>query len=45
MAIGWLLGSVLAIQMWHQSDRLGGHIRVIDGPGKPSECVNLQNKR
>lgn len=41
LLIGWLLGSVFPVPLWPASDchRLGGALRVTDGPGKPTECV------
>ena len=38
---GWLLGSAYPITLWPDSDchRLGGALRVTEGPGKPTECV------
>ncbi len=41
LLIGWLLGSVFPAPLWPHSDchRLGGALRTLDGPGKPTECV------
>ena len=41
LLIGWLLGSVFPVSLWPASDchRLGGALRVPDGPGKSTECV------
>jgi hypothetical protein len=38
---GWAIGSVLPFPLWPSSEchQLGGSIRTIGGPGKPTECV------
>ena len=41
LIVGWVAGSAFPIALWSHSDchRLGGGLRVIAGPGKPTECV------
>ena len=41
LVLGWLLGSAFPLDLYPHSGchRLGGALRIVEGPGKPTECV------
>lgn len=47
LLIGWIAGSIVPLPLWLHGDchRLGGVLRVVEGPGKLTECVIPWDRR